>query len=1028
VLRNITTTYGRPALEVLRTLVGEAKAGDPMAPVVVLAPTQVAGTVARRHLARYGLPDATRPGGIAGIEITTIARLAERMAAGTLAPRRPVTRPILAAAWRNALNAETSIFADVAEHPATIRALVAAHRELRGLDPQDLDVIAAASTVARDTVRLHRQVHAELAPRWYDTRDLLDTARDHAATHGLQHTPVVLYLPQDLTAPELDFVRAIAETGEVTVVEARTGVKRADERATQVTSADEPSSDVVTVPTGSGIFDASDSDDEVRCVVRDVVRTLRTTRAERVAVLYGAREPYARLLHEHFAAAGIRVNGPGTRPVVERAVSRAILGILALGKDDVPRGALFRALADAPIHDFRGGRAPVSRWERTSREAGVVRGDDWDHRLGRFIATEEARAAAALTDDRPHVHAAAGRRAETGSELREFTLRLRAELHAASEARTWAELSQWAAALVDALLGADLTRLPPEEQHAAAALRSVLEGLDVLDEMDSVPSLAALLEILEAELSEALPRVGRFGDGLLVAPVAEAVGLDLDVVHVVGLSEDVYPGRPHADALLPDWVRQTADGRLPTSRDRLNRKYRHLLAAFAAAPTSIASFPRGDLRRSSLRLPSRWLLGTLRELSGDKQLAATDWATVGDLGGALRTSGSFAGELLRTPDLATDQEWRTRTALAGALDDAVVDAAQLMLHARAGAVLTRFDGDLTGVDGLPDYRDVDRFISPTALEGYATCPHTFLVGRLLGVNPLEQPEDLVTISPADLGTLIHRCLDELVQSYAEDLPGPGAPWPPESRARLVEILHRLGRDAEADGLTGHPRLWRRERDRVEADLLAMLDADDQWRAQTMARVAASEMPFGTGDQPPVEVPVTGGTVRMRGSADKVDIGATGTIYVTDVKTGSRRSFAGITQDDPLAGASKLQLPVYGWAARQRFGQPDSPVRAGYWFVRKDPGRVDLDITPGVDEALAATVDVLVRSIAGGLFPQRPPQSADFAYVQCQYCNPDGIGHTANRERWERQRHDPKLGELVALLEPDALTTEPEVHE
>ncbi|WP_431837064.1 PD-(D/E)XK nuclease family protein [Cellulomonas sp. Y8] len=1014
-LTTIATAYGRPALEALRTAVAGVKVDDPMAPVTVLAPSQVAATVARRHLARHGAHHE-QGAGIAGIDVTTTARLAERLAAPVLAPRRPHTGPLLTAAWRSALQVDPGVFAEVAAHPATLRALVAAHRELRTLSDGDLDAIAGGSTVAHDLVRLHRGVQAKLVTQWYDSRDLLDVAEQHLDALRPGH-PVILYLPQDLTVPEQHFVTALGSRASLTVLDGRTGVARADARRRAAVLAQEEMSAGVTVPTASALLNASDSDDEVRCVVRDVVSALEHTPADRVAVLYGAREPYARLLHEHLAAAGIRVTGPGPRPVVERAVSRAVLGLLALADDDVSRGPLFRALADAPVLDLKGSLVPVARWERVSREAGVLRGEDWERRLRRFADAEQARAAAALTDDRPVAHAAALRRADTATELREFVARLRAELDAASAMESWTDLSRWAVEFIE-LLFDDLTRLPAEEQHAATAVLSVLRGLPVLDDVEGAATMAGLRQTLESELADSLPRVGRFGDGVFVAPVAQAVGLDLDVVHVVGLSEDLYPGRPRTDSLLPDQIRTIAG--LPTAQDRLNRQYRHLLAAFSAAPVSTASFPRGDLRRSSHRLPSRWLLGTMRELSRDNRLTATRWNEVGDLEGALRTSGSFAGELQRTPNLATEQEWRTRAALAGVLVDPVVNAARDMTRARAGNLFTRFDGDLRGLEGLPDYRVGDRLVSPTALEQYASCPHTFFVSRLLGVAPLEQPEDLVTISPADLGTLVHRCLDELVQLYAEELPGPGEPWPDDARTRLIEILHRLADDAETDGLTGHPKLWRRERDRLEADLLGMLDADDEWRASMQAGVVASEMPFGVGEHRAVDIPVPGGTVRLRGSADKVDIAADGTIYVTDVKTGSRRAAEGITPENPLADASKLQLPVYGVAARQRFGQPDTSVRAGYWFVRKEPGRVDLEITSEVHDELSRALDVLSRSIADGLFPQRPPKDADFAWVQCPYCNPDGIGHSTNRERWERQRHDSPLRELVRLLEPGSL--------
>jgi len=102
------------------------------------------------------------------------------------------------------------------------------------------------------------------------------------------------------------------------------------------------------------------------------------------ALLHTAAVPYARLLHEHLAAAGITVNGPGTRPVQERALARAVLELLDLAEHDVPRGDLFRVLAAAPVRTSQGALVPVSRWERLSRTAGVVAGQHWDTRLSRL--------------------------------------------------------------------------------------------------------------------------------------------------------------------------------------------------------------------------------------------------------------------------------------------------------------------------------------------------------------------------------------------------------------------------------------------------------------------------------------------------------------------------------------------------------------------------------------------------------------------------------------------------------------------
>jgi RecB family exonuclease len=1017
-IRVITTAYGAAALDALRVAVARAKQRDPLALVTVLAPNNLAGIVARRHLAA-GINDRS---GVAGLDVTTLARLAERIAAPLLAPRRPATRAVVAAAWRAALAEDPLGFRDIAAHPATVRALAAAYVELRDLSASALGAVAASTSVARDLVALHKRIADRLQLSWYDTADVLTTAAAHPPPVGA----CVLYLPQELTQAETGFAHALADTADLLVIAGRTGARRAD-RALERTLdrlAGEMTQLERAVGTATRVLNASDSDDEVRCVVRDLLNVLQHAPAHRVAVLYAAEFPYARLLHEHLTAAGVTVNGRGVRSTDERAVARTLREVLALVDGDLPRGALFRALANGATRDFSGDRIPVARWERISRSAGVVAGDDWAARLAAYIADRAGEAAleAESDDSRQWLIGRLQRDADAAIALQSFATELRARLHAAATMTTWRELAAWALRLFGTLIGEDaaLQRLPLEEQYAAATVMSLLRGLQGLDSVERSASLAALRDVLDTELAASLPRVGRFGDGVLVAPLSAAVGLDLDVAYLVGLSEDSYPGRISTDALLPDRARAAADGELPDAQSRLYAKYRQLLAAFDCAPEVVATFPRGDLRRSSRRLPSRWLLPTLRALAGDHALQATDWDRPA-YGAAVQASGSFAGELLRTVWLATEQEWRVRAAASHQLDDDIVTAAVAMIRARAGAELTRYDGNLAGVGGLPDYAHAERAISPTALENYAECPHAFFVGRLLGVEQLAQPEDIVSISPLDVGNLIHESVDDLITEFAGDLPGPGRPWTPAQRTRLLELATAKAEQFRDRGLTGHPRLWDRERVRILNDVEWLLDDDDEWRAARGASVLASELPFGLRGATPIEVPTPDGRVLMRGSADKVDRAQDGTILVTDIKTGSDRTFKEITADDPTARGTKLQLPVYAYAARQRFGDGSSAVVAGYWFVRKSRGkRISVELTAAVEDAYARALAVLVRSIAAGLFPPRAPEVADFAWVQCPYCNPDGIGHADNRDRWERKRHDPVLHDYVALVEPDVL--------
>ena len=146
------TAYGRAAVNLLARQITELKAGDPLAQVTVLVPSNYAAVATRRAL-------AARPGGIAAVDFLTLQRLAERLARDT---RRPISPPVLAQAARTVLADEPGVFAPVANHPATELALVTVTREVSGVTDAALDEIAACGDRARDVVRIARRVHADL--------------------------------------------------------------------------------------------------------------------------------------------------------------------------------------------------------------------------------------------------------------------------------------------------------------------------------------------------------------------------------------------------------------------------------------------------------------------------------------------------------------------------------------------------------------------------------------------------------------------------------------------------------------------------------------------------------------------------------------------------------------------------------------------------------------------------------------------------------------------------------------------------
>lgn len=997
-MKTLHTTHGAPALDAVRALVADAQRDDALARVVIIVRDNIAGLTVRRALAR-GIDGRS---GVAAITMLTLPRLAELELARAGQTTVPITTAALTMAWRVELGREPLSLAPVADHPSTVRALVRAHRELRRVDAGALDELAGRTPLLSDVIGLHRRVVARLGSQRRDETGIIEAATAMIAdtTHLGR---IIDYLPSRRTPTERRFVERL--------------MRDADAHEIVADDADALASE---------IMHASDADDEVRSVTRQVLQALSEEPGPRLAVLYTARSPYARLLHDRFVEAGIVFNGPGVRALRKRATADAFLTLLTLDAADLRRRELFDWLGRAPIRVMAGERPtpPRSAWERISREAGVIGQDHWTTRIDAFVRTKRAEREELASD--PDAAEGSIRHRDISIDqaesLRLFVAELRDHLAAASRVQTWAELGTWALNALHRYLGPsqDLRHLPEAEQRAAIAIEQTLHALADLDvalDGGTPPTTDALRDILEADLEARMPRVGRFGEGVFVGHVSSAASLDVDRVWVVGLSEDLYPGRLSPDPLLPEHARANSGGALPTITERVDDLRLALRAALHAAPVVTASFARGDLRRSTERLPSRWLMPSIRALATMPALPATKWE---DAESALTGLSSNWSET-RAADLpATEQELRLRCLAAGDRpSDRVLADAETLIEARRSDAFTRFDGNLAGVAELPNLTDGHTLVSTTALESYAKCPHAYFVERMLGVKALEQPEDEVRITPIHVGNLIHETMDDLTREEADRLPGFGEPWTPQQRSRLRELARKRADDYEARGLTGHPRLWATDRASILADLDAMLDDDDNFRRAENARVLASELHFGMRGIGPVHVEFAGGSIGLRGSADRVDQRFDGSLIVTDIKSGSTRNFEDIKRGDPLVAGTKLQLPAYALAAQARYGE--HPVTAQYWFVRKERGtRIAVPLNEDVSSRYRDVLETLADGIRSGIFPAKPPEKDDYLFVTCPWCNPDGLGYGSLRDAYAKKNTDVAMRRLLGVIDPGAV--------
>ena len=1028
--------HGPPAREALREAVRAAKGVDPLAPVTVAVPSTYAGLALRRALAT--------PDGLVNVRFLALARLAELLGAPALAAqqRRPLTRPLRAEAVRAVLADAGPPLASVAGHPATERALDASFLELRRAGDDAVRQIARAGDPAASVARLYPEFRSRTAG-FYDDEDLAFAAAaalagDVPALREIGH--VVLHLPTRLSPGESELVRALGAAGRLRPLLGLTGDPAADahveELATDLAGVGTAERGARPVPpTGTAIVSAPDPEDELRAVIRDVMeRASSGTALHRVAILFRVDEPYARLAQELLDAAGIPWSGPSTRRLAETTAGRVLLGLLRLPDGDFARDTVVDWIASGPVRDPADGRAvPASRWDTLSREAGIVTGPaQWSERLAR-LSRHLAAALEATGDD--ELTEGARRHRESDLEHVEHLSRFVADLGARlapPSPGTWPRFASWARELLDRYLGGEGLRAswPEAEVEAARRVADALDGLAALAEIRAEASLPTFVRALESELDASAGRVGRFGAGVFVGGVRHAYGGDFDVVHVVGMAEGAFPPLGREDPLIPDRARRLTGQALPVHAVRRAEERRDYLAALATAPVRSLSYPRADPRAQRKRLPARWLLETASSLLGETvgaeeltRLGSTGWLhVVPSFEAGVRAPGEEGS--LTERDVRSLRAWQERRR---PLDRHPLIAATpslaagvSALRARRSAALTRFDGNVGAVPGLlPDQDDA---LSPTSLESWATCPFRYLLARVLRVREVERPEATDRIGPLERGSLVHKVLAEFLDAV-EPRTAPDQPWDHAERALLLAIGERYCNEAESEGLTGRPLLWKLDRRRILRELEGFLDTDEEIRGElgVVPRAGARELAFGFGGDSGAPATITladGRVVRFHGRIDRVDQGPNGSpIVVFDYKTGR--------PEDPTKGlerGNRLQLPVYGLAMAGDGATAN--VHAYYWWTREFGtdalAGIRLD-KPTLDQ-FTDNVSTIVDGIGAGVFPAFPDKPRQDGrgretWENCCYCAFDRVCSPARDDDWTRKRADPVVVRFRELADP-----------
>ena len=1039
VIEALAVSFGRDANEKLVDLVRGTKARDVFAPVTVIVPSNYVAVTLRRDLASGDYGTTSWVGtGLVATDFLTSYRLAETLSGEQFLAqgRRPIRDVVIGTVMRQVLAEEPGIFRPIVHHAATERELVRVYRELRDLTDDELGLLAASSDRSAEVVRVCSAAQRKLKDRWFDEFDLF-SSREVNTDRLSELGKLILFIPQQLANHEISFLSQLSEISPIDALIGLTGVEDADSSSQRAvhrfgTSLSLPE---VKAPAVGKVVSVSDPDDEVRTVVRSVVGLLdQGMMASQIAILYPHKFPYRRLLEEHLDRSGVSFNGLSSRSIANSMLGRFIATLLAIPDSGLRVDEVLEFLASAQLLRHRSEEAvvPAVSWSRTAIAAGVHAGvDDWSEKLSRYQL--QLLASSGKERMRTGDNDAADRRDQQAHEVKElldFVIELNQLVHLESLPTDWFGLCSWLQEVIERYLG-DIDQSASQKSDLVVIERA-LDQLRSLGELEQTTSFAVFRRCLENQLRESNERIGKLGRGVFVGDTHQAWGLNFEHTFVLGLAEGIFPQPPRRNGLLSDRDRSHLSESLSVSSQATLDDQRQFLAILSSSATSTLLFPRGDLRQQRENYPARWLeqIASVRGAASlDEALHSPNhpWAEHQSSFIAGLQDSTFPGSCQEF-DLASLLENRERGQDLGSVslnNRSGFDPGRNLIAARNSSSFTRFDGNL---NGLVDPKAVrTNVVSPTRLQEWFRCPHSYFVRHVLGVDEPESFRHEFRISPIVRGSLIHEAADRFFRDQISKglPPGPDRLYSADDLLSMRQFGLEVAAEFEIQGLVGRPLFWDRDREQLLNDLAGILKFEHN--RERRGTVIATELKFGLPDAefPPLqrELP-SGRTVAFRGSIDRVEKTDSEVLVVVDYKTGKSDAYKQLSSENPILRGSQLQLPLYALAANTHLGQGNSEVHASYWFASNSQqwATVGYLVTDDVLANFDKAVDIMVRGIEEGVFPSRPepPESKWTGVGQCVFCNPDQLGTKAIDDSWEAISKSELLSPYVQLWVDDVV--------
>ncbi len=465
----------------------------------------------------------------------------------------------------------------------------------------------------------------------------------------------------------------------------------------------------------------------------------------------------------------------------------------------------------------------------------------------------------------------------------------------------------------------------------------------------------------------------------------------------------------------------------PLRADRVERQHRQLLAALAGARRQLLCVPRGDLRRSAERVPSRWVLDLASgrwpasRVVGRPTCSPADAAWV-DHVAVLRRRAAHPGVPGHRPGAPAPRRCWPPAATSPPTDDAAHrPPGAEVIAARRSRRFTRFDGNLAGLavpsPGRPHHlahppRALGRLPARLPRRGP---PRASRRSRTPRTRCRSRRSTRATSSTRRSSGSSSRCSPARRPSS----PGPAEPWTAgRPRPAPARSARALCDEYEARGLTGRPIFWRRDRRRILADLDRFLA-----RGRRAPRRAPAPARWPPSSPSGLDGGLDAGRRPAARRADRCASGArptgstsapTAPLHVVDYKTGATDGYA-----RPRRGRPRSPRGTQAPARRLRPGRPgrhrrrptrrcapstgSSPTEGGF-----EP--IGYDVTDEVLERRPPrSLGTIVDGHRGRRLPARtrPTLSTVVRASTATSATPTASASSSCAEHWERKRARPR---------------------